>query len=89
MPSYFAERETFPVEVGDSVIYNPLYPVEGFWQELKGKEVVVHRVSESYLYVSPMTYAGLDEHEVPTRDLWKLNRQAFLPYRSRFPSWEV
>jgi hypothetical protein len=83
------ERPSFPLNKGDSVIYDPLYPTEGFWNRQKGKEMIVHDWNEMFMWVCSMDYAGLDTHEVPYSKLWKLNRSAFKPFVTKVPSWEL
>jgi hypothetical protein len=87
-------------KVGDVVIYNPPYPVDGKWrryQENKQEFVVVRGNEEadadgvmfSNIVVSYMTYAGLDRHEIPYGKSYQLSTKSFYHAVPQHPSWEL
>ena len=79
------------ISIGDVLIYDPSYRVDGVWQQRRGTEMVVIRapmMDDTNIVVAPMQYAGFYADEIPWGKRWKLGLKAFRAV-DRKPQWEV
>lgn len=82
-------------KIGDIVVYNPPYPVDGRWLEYQRnkQEFIVVRGTgvevRSTIEVTDMKYAGLERNEIPYPYVYKLNANAFYHAVPQNPTWEL
>jgi hypothetical protein len=89
-----------PFRVGDIVIYNPPYPVDGKWLQFKEnkKEFTVVRGDDmvdssgdpyTTIVIADMEFVGMDRNEIPYGHSYQIGSKSFYHLVQQQPAWEV